>query len=133
MPVAKAAFSIEQAQMDCVAQTQQALWDGLLDEVINAWLDFMKTEDISDPAYLAARYFDRNRHRMVYPAFRQQGYQIGSETIESTAKQIGMMRMKVVGAIWNEDNARKVAKARDAYLSNEWDALASYRALPRAA
>ena len=40
--------------------------------------------------------------------------------------------MKVAGAIWREDSARKVAKARAAYLSNEWDALATYRALPLA-
>jgi hypothetical protein len=133
MPVAKEAFSTEPAQKDWVAQTKQALWDGLLDEVINTCLDLVRTEDSSDPAYVAARYFDHNRHRMDYPAYRQQGYQIGSGTIESAAKQIGMMRMKVAGAIWNEDSARKVAKARAAYLSNEWDLLASYRVLPLAA
>jgi hypothetical protein len=38
---------------------------------------------------------------MRYAYFRQQGYQIGSGTIESSAKQIGMTRMKVPGAIWN--------------------------------
>jgi len=38
----------------------------------------------------------------------------------------------VAGAIWNVDSARKVAKARAAYLSNEWDELAAYRALPLA-
>ena len=40
------------------------------------------------------------------------------------------MRMKVAGAIWNEASARKVAKARAAYLSGEWNELAAYRALP---
>ncbi len=132
MPVAKAAFSTEEAQNDWVAQTKQTLWDGMIDEVINACLDLVRTEDSSDPAFVAARYFNQNRHRMDYSAYRRQGYQIGSGTIESAAKQIGMMRMKVAGAIWNEDSARKVAKARAAYLSNEWDALAAYRALPLA-
>jgi hypothetical protein len=47
----------------------------------------------------------------------QQGYHIGSGTIESAAKQIGMQRMKVPGARWNEQSARRVAKARAAYLS----------------
>ena len=55
--------------------------------------------------------------------FRKQGYQIGSGTIESAAKQIGMMRMKVPGAIWNEESARLVAKARAAYLSDQWHSL----------
>lgn len=131
-PVAKAAFSTEEAQDDWLAQTKQALWDGMIDEVITICLDLVRTEDSSDPAFVAARYFDQNRHRMNYPAYRRQGYQIGSGTIESAAKQIGMMRMKVAGAIWNEASARKVAKARAAYLSNEWDALAAYRALPLA-
>ncbi len=132
MPVAKAAFSTEEAQNDWVAQTKQALWDGMIDEAITACLNLVRIEDSSDPAFVAARYFDQNRCRMNYPAYRRQGYQIGSGTIESAAKQIGMMRMKVAGAIWNEDSARKVAKARAAYLSNEWDELAAYRALPLA-
>jgi hypothetical protein len=132
MPVAKAAFPTEEVQNEWVTQAKQALWDGLLDEVIFACLDLARADDSSDPAFVAARYFDQNRQRMDYPTYRRQGYQIGSGTIESAAKQIGMMRMKVAGAIWNEASARKVAKARAAYLSDEWEALASYRALPLA-
>jgi hypothetical protein len=133
MPVAKAAFSAEEAQDVWVNQAKQALWDGKIDEVVTACLELARTQDSSDPAFVAARYFDQNRERMDYPAYRRQGYQIGSGTIESAAKQIGTMRMKVAGATWNEDSARKVAKARAAYLSNEWEALAAYRALPLAA
>jgi len=132
MPVAKAAFPTVEAQNDWVAQAKQALWDGSLDKVIIACLDLVRSEDSSDPAFVAARYFDQNRQRMDYPVYRQQGYQIGSGTIESAAKQIGTMRMKVAGAIWNEESARKVAKARAAYLSNEWNEIAAYRALPLA-
>ena len=130
MPVAKAAFSSPADQDAWVTQAKQALWDGLIDEVVEACLDLVRSEDSTDPAFVAARYFDHNRQRMDYPAYRRQGYQIGSGTIESAAKQIGTMRMKVAGAIWNEESARQVAKARAAYLSNEWDALADYRALP---
>jgi hypothetical protein len=133
MPVAKAAFSNVEAQDDWVNLAKQALWDGKIDEVIAACLDLVRREDSSDPAFVAARYFHHNRDRMDYPAYRRQGYQIGSGTIESAAKQIGTLRMKVAGATWNEDSARKVAKARAAYLSDEWDDLAAYRALPLAA
>lgn len=65
---------------------------------------------------------------MDYPTYRKQGYHIGSGTIESAAKQIGTQRTKVAGAIWNEDSACNVAKARAAYLSNQWDILAERRA-----
>ena len=79
----------EDAQDDWVNQAKQALWDGQLDEVIDACLDLARREDSSDPAFVAARYFDQNRERMDYPSYRRQGYQIGSGTIESAAKQIG--------------------------------------------
>lgn len=132
MPVAKAAFPTEETQNEWMAKAKQALWDGKIDEVVTTCLNLTRSDDSSDPAFVAARYFNQNRQRMDYPTYRRQGYQIGSGPIESAAKQIGMMRMKVAGAIWNEASARKVAKARAAYLSNEWDALAAYRALPLA-
>lgn len=133
MPVAKASYSSEGEQKDWVARAKQWLWDGMVDELIAHCLELVRREDSSDPAFVAARYFDQNRQRMNYPKYRRNGYQIGSGTIESAAKQIGTMRMKVAGAIWHEDSARKVAKARAAYLSDEWDELAAYRALPIAA
>lgn len=131
-PVAKAALATEEEQDAWITQAKQALWDGKTDAVITACLDLARREDSSDPAFVAARYFHQNRARMQYPAYRRQGYQIGSGTIESAAKQIGTMRMKVAGATWNETSARLVAKARAAYLSNEWEVLATYRALPLA-
>ena len=132
-PVAKAAFSTEADQKAWTEQMKQALWDGRLDETIAACQQFIRKEDSSDPAFVAARYYEKNRFRMDYPTYRRQGYQIGSGTIESAAKQIGLLRMKVAGAIWNEDSARLVAKARAAFLSNEWDSLAAFRNLPLAA
>lgn len=130
MPVAKAAFSSPTDQEQWCQQTKQALWNGALDAAIDACLNLVRTEDSTDPAFVAARYFDQNRSRMDYPTYRQQGYQIGSGTIESAAKQIGLLRMKVAGAIWNVHSARLVAKARAAYLSHRWPELAAYRALP---
>jgi site-specific DNA-adenine methylase len=45
-------------------------------------------------------YFTNNRQRMNYPEYRAKRYQIGSGTIESGCKQIGMQRLKVPGAKW---------------------------------
>jgi hypothetical protein len=73
----------------------------------------------------AVTYFTNNRQRMNYPEYRAKGYQIGSGTIESGCKQIGMQRLKVSGATWGKERARRVAKARAALLSNQWDMLAS--------
>jgi hypothetical protein len=64
---------------------------------------------------------------MDYPAYRKNGYQIGSGTIESAVKQIASQRMKVSGARWNLHSARMVAKARATFLSGQWDRIASQR------
>lgn len=127
-PAAKAAFPEKQQQEAWVTQTKEALWEGRLDDVIDACQALIDADREDDPAYKAATYFQNNRHRMDYPAYRQQGYQIGSGTVESAAKQIGTLRMKVSGARWNEQSARRVAKARAAFLSDQWPTLAECRA-----
>jgi hypothetical protein len=80
-----------------------------------------------DPVQQAVTDYTNHQHRMAYETFRQHGYQIGSGTIESAVKQIAAQRVKVSGARWNLESARLVAKARAAYLSNQWDELALRR------
>ena len=126
-PVAKVAFRQETHRQTWVAQTRTALWQGRLDEVIAACQQHVDPHRADDPAQQAVTYYSNNRHRMNYPAYRANGYHIGSGTIESGVKQIGTQRMKVAGAIWNLDPARKVAKARAAYLSDQWNQLAARR------
>jgi hypothetical protein len=128
MPVAKSAFQDEKQQQAWVCNVKDSLWNGELDDVIAACEAHVDPKLKEDPAEKAATYFRNNRSRMDYPTYRKQGYHIGSGTIESAAKQIGTQRMKVAGAIWNEDSARNVAKARAAYLSGQWDMLAQRRA-----
>ena len=133
-PVALASFSDPTRQRAWLEETTTALWNGNLDAVIAACQKQVTPGRDPDPAQTAVTYFTNNRQRMDYPRYRANGYQIGSGTIESGIKQIGTQRMKVAGAFWNLHSARKVAKARAAYLSNEWDELATRRAyLPRAA
>ncbi|MCB8943998.1 MAG: ISKra4 family transposase [Ardenticatenaceae bacterium] len=122
LPVAQAAFAAPQDQKIWVTQMKQLMWEGQIEELIAA-CDTLLTTCSSDVIRITANYFQTHKERMQYAHFRKQGYQIGSGTIESAAKQIGLMRMKVPGAIWNEDNARLVAKARAAYLSDQWQSL----------
>lgn len=122
MPVAQAAFTTEAAQTDWVTKMKHLMWTGRIEELIAA-CDALRATCTDDVIRTTANYFETHKARMRYAHFRKQGYQIGSGTIESAAKQIGMMRMKVPGAIWQEDNARKVAKARAAYLSDQWRSL----------
>jgi hypothetical protein len=134
--VARAAFPEAQKQHAWLTTQRTTLWKGELDEVIAACQAHVHpAHDLDDdPAQKAVTYFTNNRSRMDYPTYRKNGYQIGSGTIESAAKQIVSQRMKVTGAIWNLDSARLVAKARAAFLSDQWDDLAARRThLKRAA
>lgn len=126
-PVAKAAFKDPDKQAAWVEKVKTDLWHGRVEAVIAACEPCLNPNREDDPAQKAVTYFLNNQHRMDYATFRQNGYQIGSGTIESAAKQIGLLRMKVPGAIWNLDGARYVAKARAAYLSDQWSFLAQRR------
>lgn len=104
--------------------TRTALWEGRLDDVIAACQSWVKPNQSDDPARKAVTYYLNNRQRMNYPAYRAQDYMIGSGPMESGCKQIGLERLKIAGARWTPDGARKVAKARAAYLSRQWHTLA---------
>jgi hypothetical protein len=70
-----------------------------------------------DPGSDAARavvatergYFQGNRARMDYPAFRAAGYPIGSGAVESSAKHVIQQRMKRAGCRWSETGGQAVA------------------------
>ena len=126
-PVAKVAFCGQQQREQWVTQVKTDLWHGQLDAVIAACAQFVDPQRDDDPAHRAVTYFTNNRERMDYPTYRANGYQIGSGTIESGVKQIAQQRLKVPGARWNLSSARLVAKARAAFLSDQWNDLAARR------
>lgn len=122
MPAAQAAFVTLDEQNAWVSRMKQLMWDGEIELLIS---HCQQLKNLSEAKVIdtTAAYFDKHRERMRYKYFRNQGYQIGSGTIESAAKQVGLMRMKVPGASWNFENARQVAKARAAYLTDGWQSL----------
>jgi hypothetical protein len=122
-PVAEAAFTDPPQRHAWVEQTQAALWEGRLDEVIAACRQQLQPNRSDDPAQKAVTYYSNNRHRMDYPTYRAQGYMIGSGSMESGCKQIGLERLKIAGARWTSHGARRTAKARAAYLSGQWHTL----------
>ena len=87
----------------------QALWDGRVEDVIQAC-------QTSPPTCLkaaqAVSYFSNNIERMRYDRFRAAGYMIGSGTIESACKQIVTHRLDLPGAQWEVQGAVHTAKAR---------------------
>jgi hypothetical protein len=124
-PVAQLVCAAEGAQQAWLETVKTALWEGRLQEVIQACQALVRPhlspED--DPAQRAVRYYTHHQHRLDYPSYRAHGYQIGSGCVESGCKQFGPGRLKLPGARWTTQGARLVAKARAAFLSGHWDHL----------
>ena len=74
-------------------------------------------------------YFTNNRHRTDYPAYRRNGWDIGSGPTEAGCKIIGE-RLKGSGMRWVEDGAVTVASLRALYVSGGkvWDGFWPSRA-----
>lgn len=123
-PIAEAAFgpSTPQAQQ-WLTQTRTDLWEGRIQDVIQACRLGLRRTASRPFAQKAITYYTHNEKRMDYARFRQQGYLIGSGTIESACKQIAAARLKCSGARWTLAGVIATAKARAAWLSKTWDNL----------
>jgi hypothetical protein len=123
-PIAETAFGTgtQQAQQ-WLAQTRTDLWEGRIPEVIQACRTFLSCSPSRPFAEKAITYYTNNEKRMDYARFRQQGYLIGSGTIESACKQIAAARLKCSGARWTLTGVIATAKARAAWLTKTWDNL----------
>ena len=132
--IAKAVYRDKQQQKAWIVRVQTDLWAGKLDAVIAACREHLNPQHEDDPAQKAVTYYTNNRHRMDYATYRDKGYQIGSGSMESGCKQLGLARLKIAGARWSRDGVRQVAKARATYLSGDWDKInISFQTLPQVA
>ena len=70
-------------------------------------------------------YFDKNLHRMEYPEYQAQGWQIGSGVVESACKTVVGQRLKGAGMRWGEDGAHALCHVRALYRSEkgQWEAF----------
>lgn len=71
------------------------------------------------------RYFQNHQHRMDYPRYVANGWQIGSGPVESACKTVVANRLKGSGMRWGEDGADALCHLRALYLSQpgQWDAF----------
>ncbi len=68
-------------------------------------------------------YFENQKHRMDYPAYRAKGWQIGSGPVESACKSVIGARMKQAGMRWGTDGADQVGHIRALFRgeNGQWD------------
>jgi hypothetical protein len=122
--VAALAFADPEKRARWLEAVTQALWEGQVEQVICAC---QALTNACPEAGKAAHYFYTNAERMRYDRFRAAGYMIGSGSVESGCKQIVTQRLKLPGAQWTVAGAVKTAKARAAWLSDQWQALCDRR------
>jgi hypothetical protein len=128
-PIAESVFDKDTPEYhDWLEQARTQLWEGQIEDLIHNCQLFASIPAATKAVHAAVSYFTHNRKRMDYARFRQKGYFIGSGTVESAGKQIASLRLKRAGARWTKDGAVATAKARAAWLSNQWDDLAKRRA-----
>lgn len=129
-PIAEAAFGYDTPDYHAwLDHSRSLLWEGQIETLIHDCQILGSISIAQKAVNSAVSYFSNNQKRMDYARFRQQGYFIGSGTVESAGKQIAGLRLKRAGARWTETGAVATAKARAAWLSHQWDDLAACRAI----
>ena len=111
--VAKVAFGegTPQAQQWTKEQADR-LWHGRVEDVVTAlyalnWDRITCLDDIrNSPAY-----FEIRKSKMDYARFRQEGYPIGSGTVESGVNTVAHHRMKRQGRGWKRQHAQAMLAA----------------------
>jgi hypothetical protein len=128
--LAKALHPADEAQ--AVAQAEQ--WCRLLKEeggaltlaVLRTWV-WPARQSAALRAQRAAveEYFGNNVHRMEYPEYQAEGWQIGSGVVESACKTVVGQRLKGAGMRWGEDGAHTLCHLRALYRSEkgQWEAF----------
>jgi hypothetical protein len=98
-------------------------------EAMLTTLDALDVSDCSSVARQAhadcLRYFQNHKHRMNYPRYVANGWQIGSGPVESACKTVVANRLKGSGMRWGEDGSDAVCHLRALYLSQpgQWESF----------
>jgi hypothetical protein len=94
--------------------------------VLRAW-DFgpRQSRALREQRARVEEYFGNNVHRMEYPEYQAQGWQIGSGAVESACKTVVGQRLKGAGMRWGEEGAHALCHVRALYRSEtgQWEAF----------
>jgi hypothetical protein len=96
---------------------------------VRRWLEQLDLENtpaaVREVHRQQVQYFRNHEHRMDYPTYLRNGWQIGSGPVESACKTVVGNRLKGGGMRWGEDGADAVCHLRALYLSEPccWDSF----------
>lgn len=101
-----------------VNRNKARLMEDGVDRVISSIKQWKpKTEEHVKIKRANLHYFTANAHRMLYATFRENGYYIGSGSVESACKQYGQGRLKGPGMRWKKPGIEAIAHLRSAVLN----------------
>lgn len=95
-------------------------------EVLREWdWPTRKSAGLREQLKEVVEYFGNNLHRMEYPEYLAEGWQIGSGVIESACKTVVGQRLKGAGMRWGEAGAHALCHVRALYRSEkgQWQAF----------
>jgi hypothetical protein len=97
------------------------LWQERTQEVVSALyaLEWKRTTCLDDVRQSPA-YFESRQSKMDYAHFRQQGYPLGSGTVESSVNTVVHHRMKRQGYGWKRKNAQAMLAALSEFHSGRF-------------
>ena len=73
-------------------------------------------------------YFEKNKERMRYAAFRNRGLFVGSGVLEAGCRTLIGQRLKQSGMHWSVQGANSILALRCNILSNRWEDFWEHRA-----
>jgi hypothetical protein len=121
--LAKTAYADPGTASNWAIRWQSLLYDSELDTLL-AEARAAAGPTPSEAAQREIDYLERNRSRLDYQRYRQQGWFIGSGVVEAGCKRVIGQRLKQSGMFWTEPGAAAVASLRCALLSaGGWDFL----------
>jgi hypothetical protein len=121
--LAKAVYADAGTANNWAIRWQSLIYDSELDTVL-AEVSQITGVRPAEPIQTELDYLERNRARMDYRRYRQQGWFIGSGVVESGCKRVIGQRLKQSGMFWTQTGATAVLSLRCALLSAQgWDYL----------
>jgi hypothetical protein len=114
----------EQRTVAWVEQQKSLLWAGQLRALLHEIRKLCpRGEPIAEKVWHTITYIFHNRRRMDYERYRQEGYPIGSGSVESACKVVVQARLKQAGMRWSRRGAQAILALRSVLLSERWDAV----------
>lgn len=86
------------------------------------------TEDGRKVCEKTINYFEKNKERMRYNAFRKKGFFVGSGVLEAGCRSVIGQRLKLSGMHWTVDGANNIIALRCCFFSNRWEDFWEHRA-----